>query len=114
MESLCAIVLLVLPLMAATFHARQISVPTQGVAPFLGTEVSANIVLHTSRDDARDIWLQIQLAGTPTNDLEVAFGRDANTDGVLDVEEIETAASGTWCALSGGECRHRRNGGNAR
>ena len=64
--------------------------PTQPVSPFADTEVSTNVVIHESRADVRDVQIHFQLEGTPTNNLEVAFGRDANTNGVLDVSEIET------------------------
>ena len=70
--------------------ARTILVTAQAVSEFADTEVSTNIVMHTSRTDTRDVEIHIQLAGTPTNDLEVAFGRDENTDGVLEAEETET------------------------
>ena len=70
--------------------ARHVVVPTMPVSPFADTEVSTNIVLHASRTDTREFGIHIQLAGTPTNDLEVAFGRDTNTNGVLDVQEIDT------------------------
>ena len=76
--------------LAMTASARTILVPTQPVSPFADTEVSTNIVLHASRTDTREFGIHIQLAGTPTNDLEVAFGRDMNTNGVLDVQEIDT------------------------
>ena len=70
--------------------ARTILVPTQPVSPYLDTEVSTNFALHAGRTDTWGFDLRIQIAGTPTNDLEVAFGVDANTNGVLEVEEIET------------------------
>ena len=70
--------------------ARTILVPTQPVSPYLDTEVSTNFALHAGRTDTWGVDLRIQIAGTPTNDLEVAFGVDANTNGVLEVEEIET------------------------
>ncbi len=70
--------------------ARHVVVPTMPVSPFADTEVSTNIVLHASRTDTREFGIHIQLAGTPTNDLEVAFGRDSDTNGVLDVQEIDT------------------------
>jgi len=70
--------------------ARTISVQTQPVSPYLDTEVSTNVVLHGNRTDTRKLDIRIQLDGTPTNNLEIAFGRDANTNGVLDVREIET------------------------
>lgn len=70
--------------------ARPINVPTQPVSPYADTEVSTNIVIHPSRTDVRDVKLHLQLDGTAYNDLEVGFGCDVNTNGVLDVEEIET------------------------
>ena len=71
--------------------ARTLLVPTQPVSPYLDTEVSTNCVLHRSRIDARTFDVHFQFEGTPTNNLEVAFGRDSNTNGVLDVQEIDTA-----------------------
>lgn len=74
----------------AAFAGRSIVVPAFPTSIFADTEVSTNIVLHGRRTDTWKVDLHIQLAGTPTNDLEVAFGRDVNTNGVLDIEEIET------------------------
>ena len=70
--------------------AWRIVVPAFPASIFADTEVSTNIVMHGHRDDTWKVDLHIQLAGTPTTDLEVAFGRDINTNGVLDVDEIET------------------------
>ena len=83
-----------LPLLMATLGlrvcARTILVPTLPVSPFADTEVSTNVVIHGSRTDVRNVRIHFQLEGTPTNNLEVAFGCDANTNGVLDISEIET------------------------
>ena len=85
---------LLLPLLMATLglrvYARTILVPTQPVSQFADTEVSTNVVIHESRTDVRNVQIHFQLEGTPTNNLEIAFGCDANTNGVLDVSEIET------------------------
>ena len=70
--------------------ARQIVIPALPVSPFADTEVSTNVVIHEGRTDVRNVQIHIQLEGTPTNNLEVAFGCDANTNCVLDVSEIET------------------------
>lgn len=75
---------------SCTAVARRIIVPTQPVSPFADTEVSTNVVIHESRTDVRDVQIHFHLEGTPTNNLEVAFGCDANANGVLDVSEIET------------------------
>jgi len=77
-------------IMPFAVFARTILVPPQPVSPYLDTEVSTNCVLHKSRIDARTFDVHFQFEGTPTNNLEVAFGRDSNTNGVLDVQEIDT------------------------
>ena len=77
-------------IMPFAVFARTLLVPTQPVSPYLDTEVSTNCVLHRSRIDARTFDVHFQFEGTPTNNLEVAFGRDSNTNGVLDVQEIDT------------------------
>ncbi len=70
--------------------ARVMNIPTQPMSPFADTEVSTNLVIHPSRTDVRDVKIHLQLSETAYNDLEIGFGRDVNTNGVLDVEEIET------------------------
>lgn len=82
------LVFIIVPVGVAS--ARQITIPTQPLSPYADTEVSTNVVLQTRRSDVREVNLRLQLEGTPTNDLEVAFGRDVNTNGVLDVSEVET------------------------
>ena len=77
-------------LMYLSGESRTILVPTQPVSPYADTEVSTNVVIQTGRTDVRDVKIRLQLDGTPTNNLEIAFGCDANTNGVLDVSEIET------------------------
>ena len=84
-----AILALAFPVSTA-FAVARVVVPSLPVSQFADTEVSTNIVLHGRRTDTWKVDLRIQLAGTSTNDLEVAFGRDVNTNGVLEVEEIET------------------------
>lgn len=78
--------------MATAFisSARIINISTQPVSPYADTEVSTNVVLQTGRSDVREVKLHLQLEGTPTNDLEVAFVRDVNMNGVLGVSEVET------------------------
>ena len=75
---------------ASAAFARQIVIPALPVSSFADTEVSTNVVIHEGRTDVRNVQIHFQLEGTPTNNLEVAFGCDANTNGVLDVWEIET------------------------
>ena len=67
--------------------ARTILVPTQPVSPYLDTEVSTNVPINKADISYSD--LNFRFDGTPTNNLELAFGTDMNTNGVLDAEEAE-------------------------
>ena len=82
-----ATALLLLPFAAV---GARVAVAPMEVSPYLDTEVSTNVAINTWRSDARQIELKLQLEGTPTNNLEVAFGRDANRNGVLDMCEVDT------------------------
>ena len=65
---------LLLPFAAA---GARVAVAPMEVSPYLDTEVSTNVAINTWRSDARQVGIRLQLEGTPTNNLEVAFGRDA-------------------------------------
>ena len=54
---------------------------------FVDTEVSTNVPFVFPRVNVKHLFLSMELAGTPSNNVQVAFGRDANTNGVLEVEE---------------------------
>lgn len=75
-------------LLAAQCGAWQVSVPSMPVSPFADTEVSTNMPIN--RTDINYADLEFRFAGTPTNNLELAFGTDVNTNGVLDADEVET------------------------
>ena len=61
-------------------------VPAMPVSPFADTEVSTNMPINSADISYSD--LHFAFAGTPTNSLELAFGTDVNTNGVLEAEEI--------------------------
>ncbi|MBQ3748437.1 MAG: hypothetical protein II863_13620, partial [Kiritimatiellae bacterium] len=73
-------------LLAAQCVAWQVSVPSMPVSPFADTEVSTNMPIN--RTDINYADLEFRFAGTSTNNLELAFGTDGNTNGVLEAEEI--------------------------
>ena len=68
--------------------ARTVSVPAMPVSPYADTEVSTNVAINKAKISYTD--LKFHFNGTPTNSLELAFGTDVNTNGVLDAEEVET------------------------
>ncbi len=67
--------------------AREIVVGPQGISPFLDTETSTNIALNVMRNDVREFNVRIDLAGTVSNGVQIAFGRDTDADGDLAPEE---------------------------
>ncbi len=67
--------------------AREIVVEPQGISPFLDTEVSTNFALNATRNDVRGFNVRIDLAGTVSNGVQIAFGRDTDADGDLALEE---------------------------
>ena len=54
---------------------------------FADTEVSTNIAFAVERPAMTRIEFTVALDATPTNNVEVAIGTDANSDGNLSVEE---------------------------
>ena len=74
--------------MAFALRAVEFTVTQMPVSPFADTEVLMNMVINKA--DINYVDLKFTFCGTPTNDLEMAFGTDVNTNGVLDAEEVET------------------------
>ena len=70
--------------------ARTIVVPPQLVSPYADTEVSNNIQFSASSEHAREIEMRFALDGCMSNCVQVAFGKDADGDGVLGADEAET------------------------
>ena len=78
-----------------------------GVLPaweFADTEVATNVPFAFPQANVKHFFLSMELAGTPSNNVQVAFGRDANTNGVLEVEEVGFAIGwdcGEWKVREG-------------
>ena len=72
---------------------------------FADTEVSTNIAFAVERPAMTRIEFTVALDATPTNNVEVAIGTDANSDGNLAVEETAYVFGydcGAWFARSAG------------
>ena len=87
---------------------------------FADTEVSTNVPFAFPQANVKHVLLSLELAGTPSNDVEVAFGRDANTNGVLEVGEIGMTVGwdcGRWevreLKIENGKLRVEGDGGRA-
>ena len=92
--------------------ASCLSVPAFGVtipglpqSAFADTEVSTNIVFVVERPVMTRIEFTVALDATPTNNVEVAIGTEANSDGNLAVEAAAYVFGydcGAWFARSAG------------
>ena len=82
-----------------------VTIPVLPQSAFADTEVSTNIVFVVERPAMTRIEFTVALDATPTNNVEVAIGTDANRDGNLAVEEAAYVFGydcGTWFARSAG------------
>ena len=70
---------------AATAFAARHDLPTPGPSEYVDAESSVNVPLPTN--EGRHIRLTLAFDPSPTNAVQVAFGRDVNADGDLAPEE---------------------------
>ncbi len=82
--------------LATTFLAAALVVPSMPPPEFDDYEVITNCVFDASRQDAKEFAVRIELDATPSNGVEVVFGRDVDGDGVLSRAE-ETLSVGYDC-----------------
>ena len=78
------------------FLAAALVVSTMPPPVYDDCEVVTNCVFDASRNDAKEFSVRIELDATPSNGVEVVFGRDADGDGILSRTE-ETMSVGYDC-----------------
>ena len=79
---------IVILLAATAFASARIEVPTLPLGEYADTEVSTNVAFRTSRRGVKALDVRIEYTGSESNCVEVAFGRDADGNGVLSAEEM--------------------------
>jgi hypothetical protein len=82
--------------LATTLLATALVVPSMPPPEYDDCEVVTNCVFDASRQDAKEFAVRIELDATPSNGVEVVFGRDADGDGILSRTE-ETMSIGYGC-----------------
>ena len=75
---------------ALAARGDSIVMPPLPLSPYVDTEVSTNIPFNRVRGDARDVVIVFTAEGMSSNSCQIAFGRDADGDGVLSPSETET------------------------
>lgn len=89
---------------SAVWAGRPIVVGPLPASEYADTEVTTNCPFALADPDARHLRLALDLVATPSNNVEVAFGRDANGDGALALEEIAFTVgwdAGRWLMRRG-------------
>ena len=84
--SVVAAIAILLPL---SVIAKTIDVPPLPVSPYVDTEVATNIAFNATRSDVKTFELNFQLECSSSNCIQVAFGRDADCDGMLSFTETD-------------------------
>ena len=69
--------------------ADGISVPPMSAEGFFDIEVSTNIVFNGSRYAVKELSFQFMFDGAASNNVQIAFGRDGDGDGMLSASETE-------------------------
>ena len=73
--------------LSVAVHAAVRTVSDLPPSPFADTEVSTNVVFNATRGDAKFFDVRLELNGTVSNNVQIAFGRDTDGDGDLALEE---------------------------
>ena len=84
-----AAILVVAFLAFSAFAGVRVVVPQLPPSPYDDTEISTNVMFSAGEEDALIFSLSISIDATPTNTLQIAFGRDENSDSILDWQETE-------------------------
>ena len=82
--------------LATTLLAAALFVPSMPPSEYDDCEVVTNCEFDASRQDAKEFAIRIELDATPSNGVEVVFGRDADGDGILSRTE-DTMSIGYDC-----------------
>lgn len=69
--------------------ARALIVSPLPASVYLDTEVSTNVAFNVGRSDAKTFEVKMELSGSVSNCVQVAFGRDADEDGDLAPDEAD-------------------------
>ncbi len=87
MRVLYTVLVAFVPVLAFGLH---VEVRPEAVQKCVSTEVSTNVAFNTVRSDVREVRLFFTFEGVSSNCIQVAFGRDADGDGVLSFGETDT------------------------
>lgn len=84
---------------AMDVFAATVALPPPPPCDYADTEASTNLAFSLRTEGREFFEVAISLAASASNNLEVAFGRDADSDGILSIDEQSLTIgwdSGCW------------------
>ena len=100
----CLLKIILLSVAVSALAAPGVTLGHLGCGRTADTEASTNVPFAFPQQNVKHFLLSLELAGTPSNNVQVAFGRDANANGVLEIEETGFAIGwdcGRWRVREG-------------
>ena len=85
----CALVATAIAFLPLAAFAKPIVVSPLPVSQCADTEVTTNIAFNTIRSDVKTLELKFLLECSSSNCIQVALGRDADSDGILSFAETD-------------------------
>ena len=70
-----------------TLFAAKVALEPLPAPVHIDTEISTNCVLYAGNGAARTFAFTLAFDATPSNNVQIAFGHDANTNRILSIEE---------------------------
>ena len=76
-------------ILSAVASAKEFVVPPMLTSLYVDTEVTTNIAINTQRFDVKEFALNIFFEAASSNNIQVAFGRDEDGNGILSFSETD-------------------------
>ena len=76
-------------ILSAVASAKEFIVPPMSASSYADTEVTTNIAINTQRFDVKEFGLNISFEAASSNNIQVAFGRDEDENGILSFSETD-------------------------
>ena len=76
-------------ILSAVASAKEFVVPPMSTSLYVDTEVTTNIAINTQRFDVKEFALNIFFEAASSNNIQVAFGRDEDGNGILSFSETD-------------------------
>ena len=76
-------------ILSAVASAKEFVVPPMSTSSYADTEVTTNIAINAQRSDVKEFALNIFFEVASSNNIQVAFGRDEDENGILSFPETD-------------------------